>query len=465
MLKPARSYEEACRTFRWRIPERYNLAFDLCDRQTLAGADGHRTALVVDHGNGRVDRFSFIMLKHLSNRVCNMLVAQGVGPGDRVLVSLPASVEAAALLLSIPRMGAVLIPVPVATPVARMVELINQSDARFAVVDRQSFDGLMDLRPQTSCLNGVIVCDQEEARGGGLAHGFWSMVNQASDRFAVALTRADDAAFLFYPLGEPCGILHAHRAVPGNLPAIEFALGFFAQAGDVLWTSWDWMSFEGLLWAIMPAWHYGVPVVASSQPYDPEQALAVMAEHGVRAVIMPPDHLSALTQTAFKKSHSLPRAIASGPDPLPLGLHQAIERAFGVTANEVWGTCRSGALAANNAALMELRIGSPGKVVPGIVVETVDFEGEHRLGAGQSGLLSAAPNTPGACLGLWGPSQVGLRVAGGWFSSGWSGSRDLDGYLWPDFRPGADIPIPAIPAVNEAIPGLQLDGLNPRERW
>ena len=39
MLKPVKSYEEACRVFRWRIPERYNIAFDVCDRQTMAGAD------------------------------------------------------------------------------------------------------------------------------------------------------------------------------------------------------------------------------------------------------------------------------------------------------------------------------------------------------------------------------------------------------------------------------------------
>ena len=459
MLKPARSYEEACRTFRWRIPDRYNLAFDLCDRQTIGGADAHRTALVVDDGNGRVDRYSFAMLKLLTNRVCTVLAAQGLGPGDRVLLSLPASVEAAILLLAAPRMGAVAVPVALATDIATLIDRINRTDARVAVLTRTAFEAVMDQRDSVPGLNAVLVTD-----GIGGDGDFWALLERASDSFDLALTSADDAAYLFHPHGEPTGILHAHRSVPGNLPAMELALGFFPQSGDVLWTSWDWMGFEGLLWAVMPAWHHGVPVIASPLPFDPDRALALMSDHGVRTVLMPPDHLSALTDAAFRKSHALPRAMASGPDALPKALHDAVERAFGVVPNEIWGTCRVGAVAANNASLMELRIGSPGKAVPGVFVEAADYDGTRILGAGNAGILSAAPDTPGACLGLWGETQADLRLAGGWISSGWSGSRDLDGYLWPDPRPGLIIPVPTPPAAQSA-PSIRLDAPSRTERW
>ena len=84
MLNNPRSYEEACRTFRWRIPDRYNLAFDVCDRQTMAGADGHRTALIVEAADGQVERYTFHVLRLLSNRLANVLAARGVTPGDLV---------------------------------------------------------------------------------------------------------------------------------------------------------------------------------------------------------------------------------------------------------------------------------------------------------------------------------------------------------------------------------------------
>ncbi len=459
MLKPSKTYEEACRTFRWKIPDRYNLAFDVCDRQVLGGADGHRTALVVDDGAGQVDRYSFSMLRLLTNRVCNVLASQGVGPGDRVLVSLPASVEAAALLLAVPRMGAVIVPTPMETDLGTVIDRINQTDARVAVVTRRVFEALMDQRASAPSLNAIMVTD-----GLGGPGDFWALLERSSDSYDLALTSSEDAAFLFYPHGEATGILHAHRAVPGNLPGMEFALGFFAQPGDVLWTSWDWMSFEGLLWAVMPAWHHGVPVIASPHPFDPDRALSLNADQGVRTVVMPPDHLAAISDLAFRRSHALPRAIATGPDPLPRALHDAVERAFGVVANEIWGTSRVGAVAANNAGLMEFRGGSPGKALPGVIVETTDYDGSRLLGAGHAGILSAAPNTPGACLGLWGADQSGLRVAGGWISSGWSGSRDLDGYLWPVQRPGLEIPVPVPPAVEQAAP-IRLDAPTKGERW
>jgi len=460
MLKPSRTYEEACRTFRWRIPDRYNLAFDLCDRQTMNGADGHRTALVVDDGDGQVSRYSFSMLRDLINRVCALLSTYEVGPGDRVLISLPASVEAAALLLAVPRMGAVAVPVPPTEPFDLMVGRVNKCGAKVAVVAGRAFECLMDRRDAVPALVAVLSVD---GTGGG---DFRSLLERASRSRDIALTRADDAAFLFYPHGETAGILHAHRSVPGNLPALEFALGFFPQPGDVLWTSWDWMGFEGLLWAVMPAWHHGVPVIASPHPFDPERALALMADHGARTIVMPPDHLAALTDAAFQKSHTLPRAIATGPDPLPQALHEAVERAFGVGANEIWGTCRVGAVAANNASIMERRNGSPGKAVPGVFVEAFDFTGAKQLGPGHGGILAAAPDTPGACLSVWGDGKIGLKAAGGWILSGWSGCRDLDGYVWPDPRPGLDLPIPKEPVKEAAVDSsIRLDGPSPRDRW
>src|SRR5512145_2415469 len=106
MLKAAKSYEEACRTFRWRIPDRYNIAFDVCDRQTMAGADGHRTALIVEAADGSSERYTFHVLRLLSNRLANVLTAAGVVPGDRVLVSFPQSVEAAVAVLAVLKLGA-----------------------------------------------------------------------------------------------------------------------------------------------------------------------------------------------------------------------------------------------------------------------------------------------------------------------------------------------------------------------
>ncbi|MGE5545658.1 MAG: AMP-binding protein [Solirubrobacterales bacterium] len=439
MLKATRSYEEACRTFRWRIPDRYNVAFDVCDRQTMAGADGHRTALIVEGADGQAERYTFHVLRLLSNRLANVLVARGVRAGDRVVVGFGASVEAAVAVLAVTKMGAVVVPVPPGLGEQPVAWRLADSGAVAALVDGRlaarvmAAAAAMEFKP-------VVIAAGEAPDG---AEDLWAVLERAGDSFAPAVSSADDPAFLFYPcdgVGKPAGTLHAHRALPGNLPPVEFALGFFPQFGDVLWSPGEWMSFEGLLWGLLPAWHHGVPVVAGAADgsAEPDQGLGLMARHGVRAALLDSGHARRLAEAAQHHPHPMPRAIATRGEPLTVETHQAIEAAFGVAANELWGVCETGAVAANNAQVMELRHGSPGRASPGVTVEAIDGTGRI-MRAGEVGMLAVSPGAPGGLLGTGGeggPSRQKLPT--GWIMTGRLGSRDLDGYLWLEPQPAED---------------------------
>lgn len=443
MLKTARSYEEACRTFRWRLPERYNLAFDVCDRQTMAGADGHRTALIVETADGGVERHTFHMLRLLSNRLANVLSARGIGLGDRVAVALPASVEAAATILAVLKMGAVVVPLPLSLGEEPLAWRLADSGARAAVVSDAVAPRLLAARQASTALDCVLVAGDAPAGTDDL----WAALQAASDVFTPLVTTLDSPALLAYPdhaMGKPSGVLHGHGALLGNLPAVEFGLGFFPQFGDILWTPADWMSFAPLLWAVLPAWHHGVPVVAGPHGQNAEAQLAVMARHGVRVAWLPPEQLASLTQAAAQRPHPVPRVLGSGPAPLAAELREQVARVFGCVPHEIWGTLEIGAAVANNAQVMELRPGSPGRAAPGVTVEAVDAAGRV-LRAGDSGFLALSPNAPGACLGRWNrDSWLTGRLANGWVPSSQVGHRDLDGYLWPV---AAD-PLPGVVVVG-----------------
>jgi acetyl-CoA synthetase len=430
MLKTARSYEEACRTFRWRIPERYNVAFDVCDRQTMAGADGHRTALIVEAADLSVERYTFHVLRLLSNRLANVLRRHGVVAGDRVALALPAGVEAAVGLLAVLKMGALAVPVPVTLGAEPLAWRLADAGARAVVVDDTTAPALAMVRDQLPHLAVVL-----SAGEGGLgAEDLWAAMEGASDSFSPEVTGADDPAFVFYPAdacGRPRGVVHAHRAMLGNLPAVELALDFFPQFGDVMWTAADWMTAEALFRAVLPAWHHGVAVVARAGGFDPVVALEVMARHGVRAAYLPADALAALTDLAATRPHPMPRALLSGPDPLDEGLHERVRKVFSIPANEAWGVLESGAVVAGHAGLMEWHPGSPGRAVPGLSVEAVDERGKV-LRAGERGILAVSPDAPGSFLGYWGDEAgSGAGRANGWLLTGRLGSRDLDGYLSP----------------------------------
>jgi len=431
MLNNPRSYEEACRTFRWRIPDRYNLAFDVCDRQTMGGADGHRTALIVESGDGVIERYTFHVLRLLANRLANVLSAQGVTPGDRVAAALPAGLEAAVAVLAVTRMGAVLVPVPVALGAEPLAWRLGDSDATVALLDASLLPALAEIRPGLSGLRAVLV--PNVAAPGCL--DLWAAVEAASDAFAPLVTPAGHPAFLFYPedgCGHPPGAVLPHRAMAGGMPAVEMAMGLFPQFGDIVWTSADWMTGEALFRAVLPAWHHGVPVVARAGAFEPGLALDLMSRHGVRAAYLPARHLARLAEAARSRPHAKPRALASGPEPLSPDQHEAVMKAFGIHANEAWGVLESGAVAANLAGLMELRPPSPGRAAPGLTVEAVDDRGRV-LPAGEHGILAVSPNAPGSFLGYWGDRVTGpARRVGGWLQTGRLGTRDLDNYLWPE---------------------------------
>jgi acetyl-CoA synthetase len=431
MLNNPRSYEEACRTFRWRIPDRYNLAFDVCDRHTMGGADGHRTALIVEDESGGVERYTFHVLRLLSNRLANVLGGLGVTPGDRVAVMLPAGIEAAIALLAVTRMGAVMVPVPASLGAEPLAWRLTDSGATVALIDRAAVPALELARRDLTVLAAVLVPNET---GPGRIE-MWQAVEAASDSFSPLVTPSSHPAFVFYPgdgAGRPPGAVLPHRAMAGGLPAVELSLGLFPQFGDVMWTSADWMSGEALFRAVLPAWHHGVPVVAGAGPFDPGRALDLMSRQGVRAAYLPAHHLARLAEVAANRPHAMPRVLATGPQPLSAELHERVIKAFGIHANEAWGVLESGAVAANLAGMMELHPPSPGRAAPGLTIEAVDERGRV-LRAGERGILAVSPNAPGSFLGYWGERVEGpAERVNGWLLTGRIGHRDLDNYIWPE---------------------------------
>ncbi len=462
MLKPARSYEEACRTFRWRIPERYNVAFDVCDRQTMAGADGHRTALIVEAADGSAERYTFHVLRLLSNRLANVLASRGVRPDDRVVVSFGPSAEAAVTVLAVAKMGAVAVPVPDTLGTEPLAWRLADSGAVAAVVDGAVAPRLVAVRDAVPGLAAVLAAGDAPTGTDEL----WSAMELASDQFTPALTAADDPAFVFYPrhaAGKPAGAVHAHRSLAGNLPAVEFALGFFPQFGDIMVAADEWMSLEGLLWSLLPAWHHGVPVVAGKGSFRAEATLGLMARHGGRVAVLPAHHLSALADAAVRAGrHPLPRAMAVHGPAAGTELNK-VAGIFGVPANEIWGTLETGAVVASNGAVMESRPGSPGRAAPGVTVEAVDEHGRV-MRAGENGMLAVAPGAPGGFLGYAGEDPPGrMRLPSGWLMTGRIGSRDLDGYVWPEATTGeGDAVVAGLPVVLDEVEGVM--ALHPKVR-
>ena len=90
-------YEELRASHRWEVPERYNIATDVCDKHPR-----DKLAMVHEHFDGTVREVLWGELQDLANQAAHVLRANGVKRGDRVAVVLPPTAETAAIRPSSP---------------------------------------------------------------------------------------------------------------------------------------------------------------------------------------------------------------------------------------------------------------------------------------------------------------------------------------------------------------------------
>ncbi|MDH3473009.1 MAG: acyl-CoA synthetase [Rhodospirillales bacterium] len=428
MLTKAESYEALVRGFRWRVPARYNIGLDACDK--WAG-EGGRLALIHKRADGRVERFTFAQLKRLSDKLANALAARGLARGERLGILLPQAPETALAHLAAYKLGAVAVPLFTLFGPEALEYRLADSGAKALVTDAEGLAKLAGIRERLPELTLVLSID---GAGEG-ALDFHGELERASEAFAPADTAAEDPALIIYTsgtTGPPKGALHAQRVLLGHLPGVELPQEFFPRPGDLFWTPADWAWIGGLLDVLLPAWHHGVPVLAHRfAKFDPEAAFALMAEFGVRNAFMPPTALKMMRQVENPRgrwAYDL-RSIGSGGETLGEELLAWGREAFGLTINEFYGQTECNLIVANCAGLMPVRPGAMGRAVPGHDLTVVDQDGTP-LPDGEAGTVAVKRPDPVMFLEYWNnPEATAAKFAGDWLLTGDMARRDEDGYF------------------------------------
>src|ERR1044071_5329343 len=157
MLPAARDYDELTRKFRWNIPAQYNIGVDCCDR--WASRDPNRLAILHIHGDGREDNVTYGWLRDTSNRLANVLRAQGVGRGDRVAIFLPQSPEGAAAHFSSYKLAGGGVPIAVLFGPDALAYRLQNSGAKAIITNAQGMAKLEGIRGQAPELTCIVSTD------------------------------------------------------------------------------------------------------------------------------------------------------------------------------------------------------------------------------------------------------------------------------------------------------------------
>src|SRR5437764_6409456 len=153
------SSEQAREQHGWNVPERYNIAVDVCDRHPR-----EKLAMIHEDFRGRTREISWGELQDDSNRFANVLRAHGVEPGDRVAMLLPATPETAAAFFGPWKAGAILLSMSV---------LYGDEGIRHRVRDSQPKVLLTNAdnagRVERDLVEHVLILDDELLARGSIA--------------------------------------------------------------------------------------------------------------------------------------------------------------------------------------------------------------------------------------------------------------------------------------------------------
>jgi acetyl-CoA synthetase len=402
-------YEEEVARHRWVVPERYNIAHDVCDKHPR-----DKLAMMWERYDGQRRDVTWGELQDLANQAAFVLREHGVTRGDRVAIVLPPTPETAAIFFGTWKLGALLLSMSVLYGDEGVAHRLNDSEPRVLVTDAAN-------APRFARWGGqVLVLDAG------------TLSSAPIDPIATD-TSCDDPAQLYYTSGTTGlakGIIHAHRYL---LAHEEFTYCHEVQDGERFHGMGEWAWAAGIAPLLGP-WRLGaVQVVLQRQGgFDPHQQLDFLSRHEVTNVFTTPTAMRSMMaiEDAGTRYPCTFRRVCSAGEPLNPEAIRWFREQYGLTVLDYYGLTESYPLVANYP-WMEVREGSMGRPMPGWDVRILD-EDEQEVGPGERGeICLRARSNPHYPLGYWRNEEAARETFGGdWFHTKDAATTDEDGYFW-----------------------------------
>jgi acetyl-CoA synthetase len=406
------TYEEACAAHSWQVPERYNIAADVCDKHPR-----DKLAMIHEDPDGNVREIYWGALQDMSRRFARRLLEAGVERGDRVAMLLPPTPETAAAFLGTWRIGGILLSMSILYGDEGIRHRLNDSGAKVVVTNAAN-------RSRVEGLTQVLELEPGDLDAGSTDH-------------EICDTAGDDPAQLYYTSGTTGlakGILHAHRYI---LAHEEFVYSHDVQDGERFHGMGEWAWAAGICPLLGP-WRFGAVQVVLQRKggFDPHGQLAFLSRHKATNVFATPTAIRSMmgigdAGTRYPQEF---RIVCSAGEPLNPEAIRWFREQYGVTVLDYYGLSESYPLVANYP-FMDVRDGSMGRPMPGWDVEILD-EDEQPVAQGERGeICLRARSNPHYPLGYWNNEEAGGETFGGeWFHTKDAASKDIDGYYWYEGR-------------------------------
>jgi acetyl-CoA synthetase len=416
-----------------------NIAYEAVDRHLRHGR-GEKVAICWLGKSGERRELSYAELARETNRFANALEGLGVQPGERIFLLMGRLPELYVALLGALKARCVVTPLFSAfgpEPIATRAEM---GDARLLVTTPGLYERkVKGLRERLPGLRHVIVVGDAPA-GDDSVHAWGAWMASASPEHTIAPTDRESMSLLHFTsgtTGRPKGAVHVHGAVLAHAVTGRYALDL--HENDVFWCTADPGWVTGTSYGIIAPLVCGVTNVVVEAEFDAQTWYDVLQRERVSVWYTAPTAIRMMMKlgTEAVKVHHMPalRFIASVGEPLnPEAVVWGLE-AFGLPFHDNWWQTETGGIMVSNYASMDIKPGSMGKPLPGIVAAIV------RRNEGGDIELVTEPDVDGE-LALRAPWPSMMRgylhederyrkcFVDSWYLTGDLARRDADGYYW-----------------------------------
>ena len=404
MLKRFDNYDELYNSFKWFIPEHYNIASDTIEKF----ANTERIALkhVLDDGNH--EEFSFKYLNQKSNQLANVLDSVSLKDDDRVGIILGQCPETILSHMACFKSGKISIPLFSLFGDDALLFRLKDSGATTVICDNLSLEKILRINEFLPCLKNIISINRLKSDNKILS--FYELIHNASDEYKNVESKSNDPALIIYTsgtTGDPKGALLPHKVLLGHIPGVEMPHEFLTSntpVTDCFWTPADWAWIGGLFDVLMPSLFFGIPVISyRSSKFDPEFTFNLLEKQNIKNTFIPPTALKMMksfNQNIERKNLKL-RTLGSGGEALGEELLKWGREILNVGINEFYGQTECNLTISNCGLIMKQKLGSIGKPVPGHNVRLVNKEGNFIKKENEEGEIVVKSTSPTTFLGYW----------------------------------------------------------------
>lgn len=421
------------------IPEFFNIA--VACTESHFKADNHNAnhiAIIVDHESNDSQQLTYAELARLSNQAANSFQSLGCQQGDRVMLCLPNCLEFPIAFFGALKLGAIAVPSSMLLSGDELDYLAQDSGARILITTPEHWAKLKKLTSPTHRLTSVILVSNQQSIETQHAiphcHRWQSLINHASDTFEVCKTKANDPAYLVYTSGTtgyPKGVLHAHRALLGRIPAARRWFDYDTTQIDRILHSgkFNWTYVLGT--ALMDPLLLGKTVVVYEGQATANTWPTLIAKHQCTIFIGVPTLYRQIIQKTDIREKDVPslRYCMCAGEHLSDELYAAWKERFGLTIYEAIGMSECSYYLSQHPT-RNIKPGSAGFPQPGHSISLLN-ENLEPVADMQEGMLCIRLDDPGLFLEYWHLEET-TRASrkGNYFLTGDYAYRDSEGYHW-----------------------------------